>query len=45
VLLEHRIDQHALAARYIRQQVGEGAGGSVKQLAKQQVSSAGCRRQ
>ena len=40
VLLEHRVDQHALAAGPICQQVGEAAGGGVEQLAQQQVAAA-----
>ena len=41
VLLEHRIDQHPLAAGHIGEQIGEGAGGRVEQLAKQQRRAAG----
>jgi hypothetical protein len=44
VLLEHRIDQQALAAGGIGQQIGERAGLGVKQLAKQQRAAPGrCR--
>ena len=36
VPLKHRIDQYALPAWHVGEQVGEGAGGGVKQLTKQQ---------
>jgi len=36
VLLEHRVDQHALATGRVGQQIGVGAGIGVKQLAKEQ---------
>jgi len=36
VLFKHGVDQHPLAGGHIRQQVGEGAGGGVKQLAEEQ---------
>ena len=41
VLLEHRVDQHALAAGHIHQQVGEGAGFGIEELAEQQAAAAG----
>ena len=40
VLFKHRIDQHALATGHIHQQVGEGAGVGIEQLAHQQGTAA-----
>ena len=41
VLLEHRIDEHALGAVHVGEQVGEGAGVPIKELAEQQISAPG----
>ena len=41
VLLEHRIDQYPRARAPIGQQVGEGAGVGIKELAQQQGGPAG----
>ena len=41
VLLEHRIDQHPPPAGHIGQQIGEGAGFGIKQLAHQQRCATG----
>ena len=43
VLLEHRIDQHPHAGGHIGQQVGEGAGGGVEELAEEQGAASGGR--
>ena len=40
MLLEHRIDQHPFAGGHIGQQIGEGAGGGVEQLAEEQGATA-----
>ena len=41
VLLEHRIDEYSFARAPIGQQVGEGAGVGIKELAQQQGGPAG----
>ena len=41
VLLEDRVDDYPLAAGHIGQQVGEGAGVAVEELAEQQRATAG----
>ena len=41
VVLEHRIDQDPLARGPIGQQIGEGAGVGIKELAQQQGGPAG----
>ena len=45
VLLKDRVDDHPLAAGHIGQQVGEGAGVAVKELAEQQRATAGSGRE
>jgi hypothetical protein len=41
VLLKHRIDQHPLAGGHIGQEIGEGAGGGVEELAEEQAAATG----
>jgi hypothetical protein len=41
MLLVDRVDDHPLAAGHIGQQVGEGAGVAVEQLAEEQGTTAG----
>jgi len=41
VLLEHRIDQQAQAGGHVSQEIGEGAGAGVEELAEEQVAAPG----
>jgi hypothetical protein len=41
VLLEDRVDDHPLAAGYVGQQIGEGAGVGIEQLAEEQGATTG----